>query len=276
MPTQPDPGVLAAAFAAITRERGKPFVLGLCGAQGSGKSTLAKAIVEEAEANGTPAAVLSLDDLYLTRAEREVLARDVHPLLRTRGVPGTHDVDLGLAVLDTLARREPAALPRFDKARDDRLPVAEWERAPADCELLVLEGWCVGARPQPEETLARPINALETEEDRDGSWRAYANTMLAGPYQRLFARIDALMLLAAPSFDIVFDWRLQQETELRERAGPGAADVMDAAKVARFIRHYERLTRHILDEMPARADVVVRLDEKRTPLEIIRKPAASR
>jgi D-glycerate 3-kinase len=278
---RPDPRVLAAAFAAIDGGhgkggQGKPFVLGLCGAQGSGKSTLAQAIVEMATSRGMTAAVLSLDDLYLTRDERDALARDVHPLLRTRGVPGTHDVELGLDVLDALARGDPAALPRFDKAQDDRLPRSQWDCAPANCALLVFEGWCVGARPQPEEALARPINGLEAEEDADDRWRTYANTMLAGSYQRLFARIDALMLLAAPSFEIVLDWRLQQETELRKRIGRNASGVMNARQVARFIRHYERLTRHILAEMPDRADLVVRLDENRTPLAIIRNPAASR
>jgi D-glycerate 3-kinase len=276
MAAKPDPLVVDAAFAAIGRGRGKPFVLGLCGAQGSGKTTLAGAIVEVAAARGISAAVLSLDDLYLTRDEREALAREVHPLLRTRGVPGTHDVALGLGVLDELARGEAAALPRFDKADDDRLPSTQWDRAPTDCALLVFEGWCVGARPQREEALARPINRLEAEEDPDGRWRAYANTMLAGSYQRLFARIDALMLLAAPSFEVVFDWRLEQEEELRERAGPDAPAVMDAAAVERFISHYERLTRHILADMPARADVLVQLDEIRTPLAITRNPALSR
>jgi D-glycerate 3-kinase len=276
MAIEPDPRILAAVFAGIGERRGKPYVLGLCGAQGSGKSTMARAIVEQAERRGIAAAVLSLDDLYLTRAEREALAREIHPLLRTRGVPGTHDVELGLAVLDALGRHEAVALPRFDKARDDRLPAEQWDRAPAICALLVFEGWCVGARPQPEASLVRPVNRLEAEEDSDGLWRTYANTMLAGPYQRLFARIDSLVLLAAPNFNIVLNWRLQQEVELVDRDGPGACGVMDEAAVARFVSHYERLTRHILAEMPARADVLVRLDENRVPLTISCNPAASR
>ena len=81
---------------------GHPLVLGICGAQGSGKSTLAEALAERLERDGLACAVLSLDDLYLTRAERERLARGVHPLLATRGPPGTHDTSLGIAVLDAL------------------------------------------------------------------------------------------------------------------------------------------------------------------------------
>ncbi len=253
---------------ALTRRPGTglPFVLGVCGAQGSGKTTLARAIVAALTVQGVAAAALSLDDLYLTRAEREHLARDVHPLLATRGVPGTHDVGLGLTVLDALARGEPAALPRFDKARDDRAPCAAWPLAPAGCQVLVFEGWCVGARPQAEAALAEPVNALERSEDADGRWRAYANACLAGKYQRLFARIDALALLAAPGFDVVARWRGESEAELAA-AEPGIR-AMDEAGIARFVSFYERITRYILASMPARADLTVRLDPARRVLSL--------
>jgi D-glycerate 3-kinase len=274
---EPDPRTLDAAFATIApRPGGRPFVLGISGAQGSGKSTLARAISRRAAASGLAAATLSLDDLYLTRREREALAREVHPLLLTRGVPGTHDVELGLSVFDSLDRGEPAALPRFDKARDDRVPSNLWPRAPDDCALVIFEGWCLGARPQTAEALRAPVNVLEAREDTDGAWRTYANSMLAGPYQRLFARIDALVLLAAPSFEVVLGWRQQQEAELRAHAGPGARGVMDDRAVARFVQHYERLTRHILAEMTSRADLLVQLDENRAPLAISRSAASSR
>jgi D-glycerate 3-kinase len=240
------------------------FTLGICGAQGSGKSTLTAALAASLEKRGVPCAVLSLDDLYLTRAERQRLAREVHPLFATRGVPGTHDVALGLATIEALARGEAAALPRFDKARDDRLPEAEWPRAEAGTQVLVLEGWCLGARPQAEEDLTASVNALEAGEDQDGVWRRHANAALAGSYQRLFARIDRLIMLAAPGWEVVDRWREQQEAELRARA-KGA---MSPSEVARFIQHYERLTRWILSEMPGRADLTVQLSEARDVLGI--------
>lgn len=244
----------------------RPFVLGICGAQGSGKSTLAEQLVACFENAGIPTATLSLDDLYLTRAERETLARDVHPLFLTRGVPGTHDIALGLEVIAALERGEGVALPRFDKATDDRAPGETWPHAPAGTEILIVEGWCVGATPEPEEALVAPINRLEAEEDADGRWRRHANAALAGDYQRLFGRIDLLALLLAPSFDVVLDWRVEQEAGLRARAGSGGSGVMTDAQVARFIQHYERLTRHIMADMPGRADVVIRLDRHRRPL----------
>lgn len=245
----------------------KPFVLGICGAQGSGKSTLACAMVPPLEASGLRVAVLSLDDLYLPRIERRRLAREVHPLLATRGPPGTHDVALGLAVIAALERGEPAPLPRFDKGGDDRMARENWPRAPENCDVLLIEGWCVGARAQDEGMLGKPVNALEREKDPSCSWRRYVNAALAGPYQKLFARLDALVLLAAPGFEVVHGWRLQQENDLRSQAGEGVA-VMDGAGIARFIQHYERLTRHMLCEMPARADVVVRLGADRSPVAI--------
>lgn len=249
----------------------RPFVIGICGAQASGKSTLAAALVDECEGLGIAAVALSIDDIYLTRVERQRLAALVHPLLATRGVPGTHDVGLGLHVLRQLGVGAAVALPRFDKGHDDRAPVGDWPNAPAACEVLILDGWCVGARPQAAEQLAEPVNDLEANEDPDGVWRNYVNSALAGSYQQLFDRIDRLVLLAAPGFDVVLEWRLQQEDELRRKAGANAPQSMDAAGVARFIAHYERLTRHILAEMPERADLVVSLDRKRNPIAIERK-----
>jgi D-glycerate 3-kinase len=259
----PDPTTLALAADAIRPALGERLaVIGLCGAQGSGKSTLAAGLAGLFERVGIATATLSIDDLYRTKAERERLAREVHPLLRTRGVPGTHDVALGLSVLDDLAAGRPTRLPRFDKATDDRAPAAQWESAPAGTRLLILEGWCVGARPQADDALADPINALERDEDAGGIWRRYVNTALAGAYQALFARLDRLILLAAPGFDIVLRWRIEQEHQLHHARGNGMSD----AEVAGFIRHYERLTRHILAEMPGRADLVIPLAEDRSPI----------
>ncbi|MCB2079825.1 MAG: kinase [Novosphingobium sp.] len=248
----------------------RPVVLGICGAQGSGKSTLARALLKRCEALGIVAACLSIDDLYLTKAEREHLARDVHPLLLTRGPPGTHDPALGLSVIDCFERGRQVALPRFDKASDDRAPKGDWPIVSGQCEVLILEGWCVGARPEKESALVAPVNALECDEDPGGIWRSYVNRALAGRYQDLFARIDALVLLESPGFDIVLEWRMQQEDELRARYARGSA-VMKRGDIARFVQHYERITRHVLREMPGRADLVIRLARDRSPLDITRR-----
>lgn len=256
------PERLADRIAVAARAHGGMLVAGLSGPQGSGKSTLAAALPGLLAAHGLRTAVLALDDLYLARAERQRLAREVHPLLATRGVPGTHDVALGLATLAALARPGATAIPRFDKAVDDRLPPAEWTRAQGPFDVVLFEGWCVGARPQPPAALAEPVNALERDEDPRGVWRRYANDALAGPYQALFGRIGFQVLLRPPGFEAVLGWRVQQEHELRAARGGGQSD----AEIARFIQHYERLTRHIDAEMPARADVTVMLDAAREPV----------
>lgn len=254
--------IVADAVARWLSEAPRPLILGICGAQGSGKSTLARELVDRL---GIRAATLSLDDLYHGKAARAALARDVHPLLATRGVPLTHDVSLGCAILDSVKAGEPVRLPRFDKASDAPLPEREW-KAVDKLDLLILEGWCVGAVAQAEAELAAPVNEMERDEDADGRWRRAVNEALAGPYRALFARIDRLVLLAAPGFGVVCGWRAQQEAELRAALiaqGRDPALAMDEAQIGRFVQHYERITRAILDEMPGRADLTLRLDSGR-------------
>jgi D-glycerate 3-kinase len=254
---------IAERIGAIDRH-GAPVVVGVTGPQGSGKSAAAGALALLLHDRGLRTAVLSLDDLYLTLAERRRLAADVHPLFATRGAPGTHDVALGMAVIESLGRAGETAVPRFDKAADDRRDPAGWDVVAGPVDVILFEGWCVGARPQDEAALTQPGNELERMRDPYGTWRRYANAALAGPYQDLFAAIGFQALLRAPSFDAVLGWRLEQEHKLRERRGGGQSD----AEIAVFIQHYERLTRHIDAEMPGRADVVVQLGAEREVVEV--------
>jgi len=257
---------LSAAISRRVRQSDQLVVVGLCGSQGSGKSTASSVLCELLRQEDLPAAALSIDDFYLPRAQREELARTVHPLLRTRGVPGTHDVELAQAVIDSLATADPTPLPSFDKAVDDRRPRGQWDRFEGPARVVILEGWCVGAVPQSAAELVEPVNALERDEDADGRWRRHVNAQLAGPYRTLFDRLSPLVLLQAPSFEVVYGWRLEQEQKLRERLlreSRDASGVLSDAAVFRFVSHYERLTRHILAEMPRRADHVISLDAQR-------------
>lgn len=248
---------LAAWIAARKVVSGRPLIVAVSGSQGSGKSTLCRMLEALlAEEYRLHAATLSLDDLYLTRAERADLAQRVHPLFATRGVPGTHDVALGMAVLDGVRRGQAGlVLPRFDKGTDDRAPESAWRRIAAPVDVLLFEGWCLGAQPQGEADLIAPVNRLEAEEDADGRWRRHVNAALAGPYRALFAAPDMTVMLQAPGFEAVLGWRQLQEAKLRARTGGGMSD----AEVARFVMHYERLTRHVLADLPGRADVVFTL-----------------
>lgn len=256
-----------------------PLLLGINGAQGTGKSTLADFVQVAANAlHGWQCAVLSIDDFYLTRAEREALAESVHPLFATRGVPGTHDVRLLESTLDALAQLGPdheLALPRFDKSIDDRAPASDWPVVRGPLDLVILEGWCVGSRPQPAQELDEPANALERDEDPEAVWRTYANTRLATDYAAVFTGLDRLALLAAPSFEAVFRWRLEQEQKLATSARGSGSAVMSEEQVARFIRFYERLTRHNLESLPEIADVVMELNEDHAVVTSIYKVADS-
>lgn len=259
---------VAAQLAAHCSGASRPLLVGINGAQGSGKTTLSdylcQWLVQEA---GLRALSLSIDDVYLSRSERQQLALDVHPLLLTRGVPGTHDIPLLLRTLEALGATvgpSPVAVPRFDKASDDRLPQEQWPRVRPPLDVILLEGWCLGVQPQASEALAVPCNTLEQAEDSDGRWRRHVNECLAGDYALLHQQVDVWLMLRAPSFDEVLRWRSEQERKLAAGLGQIVGTrVMDAAALARFIQHYERLTRHCLATLPSSMDLVWELDRDR-------------
>lgn len=260
---------LAAALAVLECERADSRVLGISGGQGAGKSTLAALLVQAYAALGKKAVTLSLDDFYLTRAERAALGARIHPLLGTRGVPGTHDVTLAITVLDALIAGRPCELPRFDKATDDRKSNGSIVSEPVD--LVIFEGWCVGAQAEPESRLSTPVNDLERAEDPDGVWRQFVNDALSESYPALWRRLDRLLFLRVPDLIAVIRWRTQQEQALPPTRRMSAADV------ERFVAHYERLTRWMAENMVERADLVGFLDDSHRLKDLrVRKPLTSR
>ncbi|WP_239985851.1 hypothetical protein [Marinobacter salexigens] len=256
----------------LRRSAKRTLVVGIHGAQGTGKSTLALFMRELLSKHwDCPTVSFSLDDIYLTRAERRELAGQVHPLLLTRGVPGTHDLELGLRVIDQLRSAQPGdetAIPAFDKSIDDRAPADDWPVFKGRAAVILLEGWCVGARAQSKKALTVPVNLLEEQEDTEGVWRDYVNQCLNTNYKEFFGQLDCLIMLKAPSMESVLEWRTLQENKLAERMRAAASDdrsqplrVMSDDEITRFIMHYERITKASLAEMPARADVVIGVSE---------------
>jgi len=242
-------------------------MLGISGLQGSGKSTLARQLVAAARQQGLHAVALSLDDFYLGRRERRELSRRVHPLLAQRGPPGTHDVGLACRTLDALQEMQPGGevrVPRFDKLTDTRLPPPRWIRVREPPRLIVFEGWFLGVRPQPAQALIEPVNRMEREHDADGRWRRWCNHSL-NDYAALWQRLDWLCWLKAPGFEIVRDWRWQQEYTLQQLQPRRRA--MDRAQVDDFILAFERISRHAQDTLAGIADETIELDERRRPVE---------
>lgn len=251
------------------------LIVGVNGAQGTGKSTLSLLLKQLLQAQQLECVVISIDDLYLTRDQRQRLATEVHPLLKTRGVPGTHDLDLGLDLIGALkAAKEDSqiAIPHFDKAQDERSPRQHWQVHNGPVDVIVLEGWCVGALPIA--LTGSPINTLESGHDADGAWRRYVEAQLVD-YQRLFSQIDVLVMLKAPSMECIIEWRTLQERKMiarveaetlangtQTKSGTANQGIMTDAELFWFIMHYERLTRYMLDTMPEYADVVFNLDRE--------------
>ena len=244
-------------------------IIGINGCQGSGKSTLADYLCTQVKLQYDVTTVaLSLDDFYLTRAERSALARDVHPLLAVRGVPGTHDIKLAINTINSLKAGEKTFLTRFDKSIDDRVAIEKCSMIEGPIGLIVVEGWCFGATPEPEEKLTVSINELERQSDAEGLWRHFVNDALAGDYQSLFNVADRRVMLKAPSFDRVFQWRLEQEQKLAERlklsdAEQALSNIMGEDDIRHFINYFQRITEHCLFSMPEQVDHLYQLNESR-------------
>lgn len=245
----------------------KTLFIGINGAQGTGKTTLSKFLSHCCREAGLRVVELSIDDFYLSQAARQTLAQEIHPLLATRGVPGTHDTSALHACLNQLldpALAEAVSIPRFDKATDNPIPEQEWPVVQGPVDLVILEGWFIGVGPETEDTLSGPINTLEAESDPAGSWRRYVNAVLTTDYVPVFSRMDLMVMLQAPSFEQVYAWRGLQEEKLRQsRQNTGELDlagIMNSEQLSRFIQHFERLTRHGLATLPDHADLVFRLD----------------
>lgn len=250
-----------------TKHQQQSIIIGINGPQGSGKSSLClllKCLLELAFHKKV--VNLSIDDFYLSRQARFKLSQTIHPLLKTRGVPGTHDTQLLQQCLSQL--RSPQAqnirLPRFDKSLDDVAAQSLWPEVKTPLDIILFEGWCVGTQAQPEDLLTNPINDLEQTEDADAQWRHYVNTQLKSHYQNLFEQLDYLLMLKIPDFSFVKQWRALQEQQLASTSvqTSKAHKIMDDAAIEKFIKYFERLTRWSQQTMPDYADLILALNEQ--------------
>lgn len=241
-----------AEWLALQSEKKPRMTLGVSGSQGSGKSTFSMLLASVLKASfAIPAIVLSLDDFYLTHSERIALS-ELSPMLKTRGVPGTHDLALAMLAKGQFLRGDLMRVPEFSKSEDDRIGYCDVSGN--KFKLLIFEGWCWGAKPESKEALDLPKNDLEREADPKGIWRQYVNERLL-EYQALFAT-DVSLFLKVPDFSCVARWRWQQEQGLPN--GPGR---MTKAEVERFIMYYQRITQQLLRDFGDQANICLALGQ---------------
>ncbi len=235
--------------------------IGLSGAPGSGKSTLAKLISSLPDQSLSDTLVISLDNYYLGKNERKANAA-IHRLFEQRGVPGTHDWQRLVADLDRIREGEVDGLrlPRFSKLDDDRCPEDESITVHSPPRVVILEGWMVGAPPQDQQALERPVNGMEAKLDRNQRWRRMVNENLARQHGDLANRLDSRWFMKTPGWSKVVDWRWQQEQENDLRRNDLYLGTRQ--EVAAFLDQFERIATHMRLTCEQWADVIINVDHK--------------
>ena len=247
----------------IYKKDNKTKIIGLSGGQGAGKSTITgilKFILKKKY--NLDLCVFSIDDFYKTKAERKKMSKNIHPLFLTRGVPGTHDINLINKTFKNLKKKtfKQVLIPKFDKSTDDRFKKTKWIRVKKIPSIIIFEGWCVGARHQKNEDLIKSLNYIEKQYDKNLEWRKRVNSQLKKNYKKLFSKIDKLVYLKAPSFNHIFQWRLHQEQKLKLTSKN--KKTMSKSKIREFIMFYERITRHMMKDFSNISDLTIFLDKK--------------
>ena len=243
------------------KKKGETLILGFSGGQGSGKTTVTgilKIILKKFFKRRIH--VSSIDNFYKTLEDRNKISNKIHPLLKTRGVPGTHDINLVINFFNIIKKKKfkKIKLPKFEKAMDNRLEKKYWFNIKQKPEIVILEGWCVGARPQSNSLIRKPVNVLEKYEDRDLIWRKYVNEKLKKEYKKLFAMIDCYIFIKIPNFNAVFKWRLLQENKLKKKSHL-KKKTMSSHEIKRFIMFYQRITLQMIKDLSKSASIVMLL-----------------
>ena len=238
-------------------------IIGLTGGQGAGKSTITQIIKIILETKYKLKVVyFSIDDFYKKTSERVEMSKKVHHLFKTRGVPGKNDTSLIKKTIINLTKKKfkPLAIPLFDKSTDDRFPKKKWQKIKKQPQIIIFEGWCVGAKPQEKKYLKKSINILEKKYDTNLVWRTKVNHELLNKYAGIFNKIDRLIFLKVPNFECVYKWRLLQEKKLQLTSK--GKKIMSPIEVREFIMYYERITKQMLIDLTKKAYAVLYLDKK--------------
>ena len=238
-------------------------IIGLSGGQGAGKSTITgilKLILKKKY--DLNLCVFSIDDFYKTKNDRLIMSKKKHPLFITRGVPGTHDISLLNRTIRKLKQKKfrTVLIPKFDKSKDDRLSKNKWQKIKIKPDIIIFEGWCVGATHQNSAELKKPLNLIEEKYDKNLKWRKIVNNLLKKRYKSLFSQIDKLVYLKVPNFNYIIKWRWLQEQKMKLTSK--SKKTMSKIQVKEFIMFYERLTKHMMKNYSKISDLTIFLDKR--------------
>ena len=242
----------------------KPYFVGLAGGQGTGKTTTSSLIkIILSKYFKLDVFRISIDDFYKTRKERISLSKRVHPMLLTRGVPGTHDINMMLNFFKKSKSKKfkRLKLPIFNKAIDDRLSKKHWYDLKKKPDVIIFEGWCVGAKSEKNNTLKKTINSMEKTKDQKQIWRKYVNDQLKSKYKKLYSQLDCLIYLKAKNFSLLQKWRLKQERKLWVKSKKNLnTKIMSKDNVLTFMQTYQRVTQNMFKYTPKYASVIINLN----------------
>ena len=253
----------------------KPFIVGLGGGQGAGKTTITSIIsIVLKKYFKLSVFKISIDDFYKTRKERFLLSKKLHPLLMTRGVPGTHDINFILDFFKKVKdnKFKSLRLPKFNKAIDDRCKKKLWYSIKKRPDVIIFEGWCVGARAEKNNTLKKAINSLEKIDDIKLIWRKFVNQQLKSKYKKLYNQLNCLLYLKVNNFGLLQRWRLKQERKLwLKNRKLSNNKVMSKKEVIKFMGTYQRVTQNMLKGVPKYASIIFNLNSNQQIKSVIYK-----
>ena len=242
-----------------------PLIIGLAGGQGSGKTTISSILsLILKKYFKLKVFKISIDDFYKTKKQREILSKDKHSLLLTRGVPGTHDIKIMLDFFRKIKTKnfKSLKLPKFNKANDDRYKKKHWYKLKSRPDVVIFEGWCVGAKPQSLRLLKKPINALEKAYDKSLKWRRFVNLQLKTNYKKLYKQLDSLLYLKVKNFNLLKKWRIKQEEKLWLKAKSRKnLKIMNKKEVINFMQTYQRITEQMFKDAPKYSSIIMNLNK---------------
>ena len=242
----------------------RPYFVGLAGGQGTGKTTISSLIrIILTKYFKLNVFRISIDDFYKTRKERINLSKRIHPILLTRGVPGTHDINMMLNFFRKSKSKKfkRLKLPTFNKAIDDRFNKKKWYDLKKRPDVIIFEGWCVGAKSEKNTTLKKTINSMEKSKDQKQIWRKYVNQQLKSKYKNLYSQLHCLIYLRAKNFSLLQKWRLKQERKLWIKSKlKSNLKIMSKGDVINFMQTYQRITQNMFKYMPKYASIILNLN----------------